>query len=639
MPSEILLLPKPQILTKRAGTVELPNNKAIFLNVPSPARLFFTAQQAQQFLAEHAGVAWFISGGTVPSDQIGLTITVDAAAIRPQSYVLDIESDGIRIKAGDETGAFYGVQTFGQLIQQYRSILPNLNIEDWPDLRDRGVMLDISRDQVPTMKTLFNMIDLLASWKINQFQLYTEHTFAYRDHPDVWAKSSPITAEEILKLDAYCRQRFIDLVPNQNCFGHMHRWFEHSGYLPLAEAPYGYTRPDGRRSNTPFSLNPTDPNSIMLVSGLFDELLPNFSSKMFNVNCDETFDLGTGRSKALCEERGRGRVYLEFLLEIYQRVQEHGRTMQFWGDIVGHYPELVPELPSNVIALEWGYEAGHPFYEKCQMFAEAGIPFYVCPGCSSWNSIGGRTDNALANIRNAVENGIKYGASGMLNTDWGDGGHWQRHPISYLGWAYGAGTSWAYEQNVAMDLPDVLNAFAFRDKAKRMGRLVYDLGNVYQLPAFPVANSSILFWAFTIPLNMMSHADVNDQVKTLFRRKSGDFSAKLRSTIFAVNKIVASLEEAQMVRSDGDLIKQELEWTAGMLKHGARRWLAILGEEMAGQRDQEAELSDLRGTYAQLWLKRGRPGGLEDSLDRMSGVQSIYPGVSWDELLPGIAGL
>jgi len=78
------------------------------------------------------------------------------------------------------------------------------------------------------------LIDRLASWKINQFQLYTEHTFAYRRHPDVWAKASPFTGEEVLELDAYCRERFIELVPNQNSFGHLHRWFEHPQYLELA---------------------------------------------------------------------------------------------------------------------------------------------------------------------------------------------------------------------------------------------------------------------------------------------------------------------------------------------------------------------------------------------------------------------
>src|SRR5207342_333696 len=124
--------------------------------------------------------------------------------------------------------------------------------EDWPDFAVRGVMLDISRDKVPTMATLYEMVNLFASLKINQLQLYTEHTFAYSQHEEVWRNASPMTAEEIQFLDQYCKQRFIELVPNQNSFGHMERWLKHEKYRHLAESPDGSVWPDGTRIDEPF---------------------------------------------------------------------------------------------------------------------------------------------------------------------------------------------------------------------------------------------------------------------------------------------------------------------------------------------------------------------------------------------------
>ena len=82
-------------------------------------------------------------------------------------------------------------------------------------LRGARAMLDISRDKVPQQATLYALIDQLAGWKVNQLQLYTEHTFAYRQHPDVWAAASPLTGDDILALDAFCRARHIELVPNK----------------------------------------------------------------------------------------------------------------------------------------------------------------------------------------------------------------------------------------------------------------------------------------------------------------------------------------------------------------------------------------------------------------------------------------
>ena len=61
----------------------------------------------------------------------------------------------------------------------------------------RSYMLDISRDKVPTMGTLKQLVDILEKFNYNQFQLYTEHTFAYAKHKAAWGAASPMTASEI----------------------------------------------------------------------------------------------------------------------------------------------------------------------------------------------------------------------------------------------------------------------------------------------------------------------------------------------------------------------------------------------------------------------------------------------------------
>ncbi len=95
-------------------------------------------------------------------------------------------------------------------------------------------MLDISRDKVPTMATLQAVIDRLASLKVNQVQLYSEHTFAYRrPSPRSTPRPARSTPPRSAQLDAFCRARHVELVPNQNCLGHMNRWL---GPRPLPAA-------------------------------------------------------------------------------------------------------------------------------------------------------------------------------------------------------------------------------------------------------------------------------------------------------------------------------------------------------------------------------------------------------------------
>jgi len=451
----LTLLPNPRKINFLEGTYSFEPDKLIQIDSPEPHSLVFTAGKFQRALQAGLGLSWQTAAGwAMPKDSVGLSMSVvPHLVLQPQGYRLEITPQGISLKGHDAAGVFYGVCTLNQLLTQAKEHnLPCLVVEDWPDFPARGVMLDISRSKVPQMQTLYDLVDRLAAWKINQLQLYTEHTFAYRNHPDAWENASPITGEEILALDAYCKERFIELVPNQNSFGHLAHWLKLPRYAPLAEVTGKFTSPWDEMQG-PFSLSPANPGSLELVRSLYDELLPHFSSRMVNVGCDETIDLGAGQSKQLCEERGINRVYLDFLLKIYEDVSRRGFKMQFWGDIIVQAPELVSELPADSIALEWGYDADHPFDEHGRLFATSGIPFYVCPGTSSWNSIAGRTDNAIANLLSAAENGLKHGAIGYLNTDWGDNGHWQPLPVSYLGFAVGAAYSWNLESNRHMDVP------------------------------------------------------------------------------------------------------------------------------------------------------------------------------------------
>ena len=77
----------------------------------------------------------------------------------------------------------------------------------------------------------------------------------------------------------------------------MERWLKLPRYEPLAETPQGFTFPWGLKHAGGFTLDPGNPESLALVESLYDELLPHFKSRLFNVGCDETFDLGLGKAK------------------------------------------------------------------------------------------------------------------------------------------------------------------------------------------------------------------------------------------------------------------------------------------------------------------------------------------------------
>ncbi|MCB0158597.1 MAG: glycoside hydrolase, partial [Caldilineaceae bacterium] len=218
MQTDLLLLPQPQRLTLTGGALPLDDALLIALIAPEAQPLRRTAVLLQDALATHAGVTWeIVAGSAAPDVQIGARLAISpGATAHPEGYELTVSEAGINIVGSTAAGVHYGVLTLAQIIAQSGGALPHLRCTDWPDFPNRGVMLDVSRNKVPSMSTLYALIERLAGWKINQIQLYTEHTFAFRRHPKAWANESPITGEEILALDAFCRERFIELVPNQN---------------------------------------------------------------------------------------------------------------------------------------------------------------------------------------------------------------------------------------------------------------------------------------------------------------------------------------------------------------------------------------------------------------------------------------
>ena len=617
MDDHFAFLPAPRHVTWLEGSFALADDVTILLDPKHPQALYFTGTQARDaFQASHNTTCGIIATSASPGADIALTLLIMPEAVQQtEGYRLRITPESITIHAHDAAGAFYGVCTLRQLLQQAKGTpLPSVEIQDWPDYSARGIMLDVSRNKVPQMQTVYDLVDRLASWKFNQVQLYTEHTFAYRNHPEVWEDASPFTGEEILQLDAYCRERFIELVPNQNSFGHMEHWLPHKRYAHLAETHEEFQTPWGNTMKGPFGLAPENPGSIELIRSLYDELLPHFSSKQINVGLDETIDLGQGASKAICEERGVGRVYTDFLKKIYDDVTRRGYTMQYWGDIIIRYPDLVPELPKDAIALEWGYEFDHPFDEHGAMFAAAGVPYYVCPGTASWNSIAGRTDNALGNLKRAADNGLKYGATGYLLTDWGDRGHWQTLPVSYLGFGMGAAYAWCLEANRHIDVAEAISLFAFDDATGTMGRIAHDLGNVYQVPGVPrLHNSSILFWL------VQNYPQIEERLD--------DIPAEgFETTMAKIDEIMGALDDAAMQRSDADLIKREYAGAARLLRHGCRRALQRLAQDDTPELKAEllADLEEAIVEYKALWLARNRPGGLSDSLAHFDGLLAAY---------------
>ncbi|MDQ9777783.1 glycoside hydrolase family 20 zincin-like fold domain-containing protein, partial [Acinetobacter baumannii] len=76
-----------------------------------------------------------------------------------EGYRLTIEKDGVRIVGGSARGLLYGVQTLRQILRQKGANLPFMEIEDCPQMANRGFYHDVTRGRVPKLFWLKKLAD------------------------------------------------------------------------------------------------------------------------------------------------------------------------------------------------------------------------------------------------------------------------------------------------------------------------------------------------------------------------------------------------------------------------------------------------------------------------------------------------
>lgn len=436
------LIPQPQQLELLEGRYRIRYQDRITLDAScSPAAYGFAKLLAGE-LEEQTGITLLIDRRMhTPHPGIRLQ-QVQEPCLDREGYKIEISPAGIQITGGGDAGLLYGVQTLRQMIRQEGLVLPYLRLEDQPALSARGLFYDVTRSRIPTLAFLKELADRCSFYKINQLHLYIEHTFLFDGFSEVWRDDTPLTPEDILELDAYCKALQIDLVPSVATLGHLYKVLRTQSFHQLSEVE--------EPKDAPFSfylrmchhtLNVTDEDSLALVYRMIDQFLPLFSSQRFNINGDEPFDLGKGRGKAMADQVGSHQMYVDWTGKICRHVKELGKQPMFWGDIILAHPETLQELPQDVICMNWDY-APEPREDHAQKLWAQGANQYLCPGVQGWKQTINRLDMAYANIQKMASLAHQYQAAGLLVTEWGDFGHLQDPESSVPGILYSAAMGW-----------------------------------------------------------------------------------------------------------------------------------------------------------------------------------------------------
>lgn len=628
------IIPQPKKAEATNESFPLRNGARISLTNSRSENDRFAAQDFIEDLSQTAGVNLKIGGGRIliglldnrsiqnEFQRAKLEIPADLNA---EGYALLVTKDRIVVGGKSEAATFYGLQTLKQMIrgEGENAFVQGARIVDYPTMRYRAFSDDVSRGLVPTVDYVKRQIRTFAFFKMNMHSLYMEHTFKSESHPLFAPEEGSFNAAELKEIVDYARKYHVEIVPEQQAFGHLHKVLKYEKYNRLAEVPYGDV------------LTPQEEGSYRLVADLYKEIDQIFPSRFFHIGADETFELGEGRSGAEVKEKGVGKVYFNHINRVRDILKPYNRRLMMWGDIALNHPELIGEIPKDMIVMNWAYGARDSYMNRIEPFQKAGLEQFVCPSVWNFNLIFPNNEFATVNIRNFVRDGQAVNALGVMNTNWDDDGE-TLFEMTWYGVALGAAAGW---ENAPLNVEDFDSKFDwafFRAENADFTKNIRTLGSASKMLDLQNITQNALFWQdpFTPQFQRRAFSSL-DKAKNLRVQveeieenliKNGGKAKRNREMIPAmqfaaerfdhlgrrltlIDQLSQTYWEGYLNMSDRRRVRK-LTWFSGAIYN----WLREAGEEAA----------ELKRKYRELYLSENKPSHLESVLQRYDNAIQMW---------------
>lgn len=535
----------------------------------------------------------------------------------PEDCVLEIGAESIAAGAPGQTGLFYAAQTLCQLVRANRrgNGVPCLSIRDWPSLRWRCFQDDLTRGPSSTLETLKSRVRLGAGLKLNLFTYYMEYQYAFRKHPQIGPQDGSLTPEDLGALVAYAQPLHVDILGNQQSFGHFERILAHPEFAAMRE--------------NAGVLCPVKEETYGLLDDLYSEVCPLLPFGMFNVCCDETGGLGEGPSSTLAQQIGVGGVYVRHIRRIHDLLKDkYQKRMLMWGDIILQHADKLGEIPKDTVMLTWGYDPRDSFDGQIVPFARSGYEFFVCPGINNWSRILPDFGATSVNVRNFVRDGVKHGAIGMLNTSWEDDGEALKG-YDWHGYAWGAECAWNASATSPEDFNRRLGAVLFGEQGGHFGQAIELLAQTHRLAGMEGMNNG-RFWRedFTPQLGEASTRVSVERLLRIVQPAIEHLEACKKEALVNAELLDSFLCGARRMELIGRRMRAGLEaaqtYTLACEAADPKAVPPLLDEVEKRVRSNREAHEALGQEFKRIWLSESRPYALDWTMKRYASVVARY---------------
>ncbi len=368
---------------------------------------------------------------------------------KSEGYFLRVSPSGVLLAGQDQRGTYWGVQTLLQLLGQGEAgpELPSVRITDWPDFMLRGAHLCLGDPDLSATKLLIG--EVLRRYKLNTVVLEIE-SIKWESHPEI--NPNGPTPQQIGELADFCREHFMEPVPQIQSGGHCEYWLFRDGqHKDLAEDPAN-----------PYNYCPSNPAVYDLLFDLFEETEKWLKPKYFHMGHDEMW--GVYAECPRCQGKSAGELFAEDVTRIHDWWAQRGVETMLWGDMAlapidapggtdayngggeKQFATCLPLLPKDLIVCDWHYGGTYEHFASLPLWKEQGKRVIAGP----WFD--------LNNIWNFSRDAARFdNVMGMIGTTWCGVGSLEAafdYNINYLAsLVYTADCAWSLGQRAPDKLP------------------------------------------------------------------------------------------------------------------------------------------------------------------------------------------
>ena len=313
------------------------------------------------------------------------------------------------------------------LIAKTNAGCPDYEITESGSFQDVCLMLDCSRNAVPTVGAMKKLVRNLALMGYNSSMLYMEDVYEVDGEPYFGYLRGRLTKAEMSEMDDYAQSLGIELIPCIQTLAHLYRikrWGEYKPHFDCQDI-----------------LLVGDERVYALIENMFQTLSKCFTTRRIHIGMDEAWQLGLGNYLDKYGYQDRFEIFLNHLSRVNALAKKYGyQDCIIWSDMFAYTAKrtgsvdeqgeptipqsVIDKIPENIHLCHWKYH-GHKTddYEPSMKLHDAfKNPIWFAGGTSSWGNLlpynSYASIAAAASLKVAKAHGVKH----VIDTHWGDDG-------------------------------------------------------------------------------------------------------------------------------------------------------------------------------------------------------------------------